>query len=390
MMYDDQKKRPDVAATPDHTSDQNQLRESPDDSTEKTCCPAETQNEIIWVRGLEGGKQVCVNFAAKNIWDIDAQTLLEDSEALIGSTHPDDMESFKILFDGELNSEQQNPSDYRIILPDGTVRLMQARCFPIRGENNPVLYIGAATDITEERDAATAREGEAELQSNFLSITSHELRTPLQPILGYLHLMLDNPQQFGLTEEGVQYLNVVRDCANRMSGIINRILVMSLADIERELVQPYWKTISLEQLAADIIGVCKTGDGMTYIVDIPPGQMIETDRHYLYEALYEICGNAVKHSAHPCHVVFRYSEEPGNHVISISDDGPGMDEATRTKLFQPFYIGDRNNLSRMCGRLGLGLTIARKNIEILGGTISVDSIPGQGSTFTIRLPKQHP
>ncbi|MDV4343193.1 PAS domain-containing sensor histidine kinase [Methanoculleus sp. YWC-01] len=388
MVHNDQETGPDVAITPNHTSDQNQLRDPPDNSAERTCCPAKTHNEIVWVRGLEGRKRVYLNFAAENVWGIDAQTLLENSEALIGSIHPDDRESFKILFDGELAGE--NPSDYRIILPDGTIRLMRARCFSTRGEDNQVLYIGTATDITEERDAATARESEAEQRSNFLSITSHELRTPLQPVLGYLHLMLDNPQHFGLTAEGVQYLNVIRDCANRMSSITNRILVMSLADAERELVQPYWETISLEQLAADIVGVCNTGDGMAYTIDIPPGQMIETDRNYLYEALYEICGNAVKHSAHPCHVVFRYAEESGNHVISISDDGPGMDEATRTKLFQPFYIGDRNNLSRMCGRLGLGLTIARKNIEILGGTVSVDSIPQQGSTFTIRLPKQHP
>ena len=127
---------------------------------------------------------------------------------------------------------------------------------------------------------------------------------------------------------------------------------------------------------------------MTYALDLPPGQTIETDWDYLYETLYEICVNAVKHSTPPRHIVIGYTVDPEFHLLSVSDNGPGMDETTRRNLFRPFYIGDKDKLSRTCGRLGLGLTIAKKNVEILGGTVSVASTPGQGSTFTLRLPKQ--
>ncbi len=66
-----------------------------------------------------------------------------------------------------------------------------------------------------------------------------------------------------------------------------------------------------------------------------------------------------------------------------------MDEATCRNLFNPFFIGDSDKLSRTCGRLGLGLVIAKKDIEPLGGTILVAGTPGQGSRFAIRFPKEH-
>lgn len=389
MMYNDRKEGPNAAGTPDLTSDQNQLSDPSDNDAEGVYCPAGTRSEIIWVRESGAGTWVYIDPAAGNTLGVDAQTLLADPKALIRSVHPDDRESFKLLFYGRQDGEYGS-LEYRIVLQDTTIRWMRARAVSVRDEDNRVLYVFSATaDITEQKSAVVARENEGEQRANFLSIASHELRTPLQPILGYLYLMLDNPHHFGLTEEGIQYLGVIQDCANRMSDIVNRILVVSLADAEREIIQPKWETVSLEQLVADIIEMYNTEDRVTCTVDIHPGQAIETDRSYLYEALCEICSNAVEHSSPPCHVAFGYGEEPGAHVISISDNGPGIDETIRSHIFQPFYIGDRDNLSRACGHLGLGLAIAKRDIEKLGGTISVNSTLHQGSTFTVRLPKQH-
>ncbi len=388
-MYNDPKMRPNATGTLDLTTDQDQLSDPSGNDDGGACCPAETHSKIIWVRDPGGGTWVYVDPAVGNALGVDAQALLADPQALIQSVHPDERESFKLLFDG-CPAGEYDSLEYRIVLPDTTIRWMQARAFSVRDADDRVLHVlGATADMTEQKSAVVARENEDEQRTNFFSIASHELRTPLQPILGYLYLMLDNPRHFGLTEEAIQYLDVMQDCANRMSGIINRILVVSLADAERGIIQPKWETISLEQLVADTIEVCNTEDWVTCTVDIPPGQTIETDRIYLYEALCEIYSNAVKHSSPPCHVVFEYSEEPEAHLVSISDNGPGIDETTRCRIFQPFYIGDRDNLSRAYGRLGLGLAIAKKDIEKLGGTISVDSTLHQGSTFTIRLPKQH-
>lgn len=390
MMYNDQKERPDAAGTPDLTSDQNRLNDPSENDARGACRPTGTHSEIIWVRESGGGTWVYIDPAAGNALGVDAQTLLADPKALIRSVHPDDRESFKSLFDGRQDGEYGS-LEYRIVLQDTTIRWMRARAVSVRDKDNRVLYVFSATvDITEQKSAVVARENEGEQRANFFSIASHELRTPLQPILGYLYLMLDNPRHFGLTEEGVQYLGVIQNCANRMSDIISKILVVSLADAEREMIQPKWETVSLEQLVADIIETYSTEGRVMCTVDIHPGQAIETDRSCLYEALCEICSNAVEHSSPPCHVVFGYAEEPGAHVISISDNGPGIDETIWDRIFQPFYIGDRDNLSRACGHLGLGLAIAKKDIETLGGTISVDSTLRKGSTFTVRLPKQQP
>ncbi|MDD4252831.1 MAG: histidine kinase dimerization/phospho-acceptor domain-containing protein, partial [Methanoculleus horonobensis] len=128
---------------------------------------------------------------------------------------------------------------------------------------------GVTTDVPEERSAATVLESEVELRTNFLSVAAHELRTPLQPILGYLYLMIESPDRFGLNEEGVQFLNAILECANRMADIVNRTLVVSFADAGRKPVHPCQGVVSLERLAMDVVRACNTGDGTTYSIDIP-------------------------------------------------------------------------------------------------------------------------
>jgi PAS domain S-box-containing protein len=383
-MYDDRKWRYNGATAPENSGERGPSTEH---RGEKARPPGET--EMLWVRGPDGRTLVHVDPAAGTLWDLDTQTLLSNPEALIDAVHPDDRESLSRVFNGRQEDEYAS-LECRIVLPDGAIRWIRARSLSIRDKDGEVLYtFGAATDITEVKHAAVALVNAARQQADFLAIASHELRTPLQPILGYLYLILDSPRDFGLTAEGMQYLKVVQECANRVSEVVNRILAASLTDTEQVLVQLRWETVLLTDLITDVVSVCSAGDGMTYAVEIPPDLTIETDRGHLYEILSEICMNVVKHSGPPRHVVFGYAEEPGVHVLSIADGGPGMDEATRRNAFRPFYIGNENKLSRMPGCLGLGLTIAKKDVERLGGTISVESSPLHGNTFTIRLPKQH-
>lgn len=385
-MHNGRKRIHDIAAVPDHVGERYPSA-FPNINGKGACPPVEC--EILWIRKPEGGTLVHVGPVARTLWDLDTQTLLTDPEALIDAVHPDDRESFRRVFNGRQDDEYIS-LECRIVLRDGAVRWIRARSISIKDEGGEVVCtFGVATDITEEKHATVALANAARQQADFLSIASHEMRTPLQPILGYLYLILDSPRDFGLTAEGMQYLKVVQECANRVSEIINRILAASLTDAEQALVQLDWETVSLANLINNVASVCNAGSGMTYAVEIPPELTIETDREYLYEILSEICINVVKHSGPPSHVVFRYAEEPGVHVVSIADGGPGMDEATRRNVFRPFYIGTENKLSRAPGSLGLGLAIVKKDVERLGGTISIESAPLQGSTFTIRLPKQH-
>jgi signal transduction histidine kinase len=388
-MYDDQNRIPDAAILPDHANDRRRLSDPPDRDSGGACGSARAHSEIFWVKEPESGMRIYIDPAADTVWGVDVETFLADPEALIRSVHPDDREAFEALLDGR-QDDMSEPLECRIILRGSTTRWIEARSFPVRDKDARITYtFGVISDTTGEKRTAVARKSAAEQRADFLSIASHELRTPLQPISGYLYLMLDNPGCFGLTAEGIHYLSVVQECANRMCEVINRILTVSLIDTELKIVQPHWEAVSLEKLVADVVRACSAGDSMTYAIEIPPGRTIETDWQYLYEALSEICINVMKHLSPPRHVVFRYAEEHGAHVLSVSDNGPGMDEITRKKLFQPFSIGGKDKLSRACGRLGLGLAIAKKDVEILGGTISADSTLCQGSTFTIRLPKQH-
>jgi signal transduction histidine kinase len=87
-------------------------------------------------------------------------------------------------------------------------------------------------------------------------------------------------------------------------------------------------------------------------------------------------------------VTITYDADEKNHFIRVADNGIGIDKKALDAIFEPFYLADQENLSREYGRIGLGLSIARKYVEMHGGRISVNSKVGEGSTFVVQLPKE--
>jgi signal transduction histidine kinase/HAMP domain-containing protein len=263
--------------------------------------------------------------------------------------------------------------------PEATVRLMQAFA------SQSVLAIQNARLFREIADKSEQLAQASEHKSQFLANMSHELRTPLNAILGYTELMVDGiygelpPRAAGVLER-------VQNNGKHLLALINDVL--DLAKIEAGQL-----TLTLEDYAMpDVVqSVVSATEGLAstkgiklsaeIMPGLPPGR---GDARRLSQVLLNLVGNAVKFTD-TGEVAIGATAENGNFVLTVRDTGPGVAPEDQDKIFGEFQQVDNSN-TRKKGGTGLGLAISKRMVEMQGGTISVDSVLGQGATFRVTLP----
>ena len=222
-------------------------------------------------------------------------------------------------------------------------------------------------------------------KSQFLANMSHELRTPLNGIQGYTELILDGI--YGQVPEKIRdVLERVQHSGHRLLGLINAVLdlskieagglTLSLADYSMQGVVQTVCT-AVEPLAAEK----RLALQVTVPPDLPVGK---GDEQRITQVLLNLVGNAIKFTE-VGEVGVQVTSANGAFVVAVSDTGPGIAEADQQKVFEEFQQADSSS-TRKKGGTGLGLTIAKKIIEIHGGRIWVESSLGTGSTFRFTLP----
>jgi signal transduction histidine kinase len=222
-------------------------------------------------------------------------------------------------------------------------------------------------------------------KSQFLANMSHELRTPLNAILGYTELISDGV--YGEpTEKMLGVLKRLESNGRHLLGLINDVLDLSKIEagqLKLDLSEYSLETIvqtvhsAVEPLAADK----KLRFRTEVATGFPKGH---GDERRLTQVLLNLVGNAIKFTD-AGEVVIKADAGNGNFNLSVRDTGPGISAADQAKLFQEFQQAD-NSITRKKGGTGLGLAISKQIIEMHGGRIWVDSVVGQGSTFSLTLP----
>ncbi|MFH2140458.1 MAG: PAS domain S-box protein [Pseudomonadota bacterium] len=240
------------------------------------------------------------------------------------------------------------------------------------------------TELVLARDAAEAAN---RAKSAFLASMSHELRTPLNAILGFSNLMRRDAQLSAVQRDT---LNIINHSGNHLLGLINDVLEM--AKIESGKVKLESAAFDLALMlhdVTDMMHIRAEEKGLQLLVDQSPDcpRYIKGDEPRLRQVLINLLGNAIKFTEHGS-VVLHLMMVPNGRLphllISVEDSGPGISAEDQSRLFKPFV-----QLGKQAGDnqgSGLGLTITRQFVELMGGTISVDSTLGRGSTFRIELP----
>ncbi len=294
--------------------------------------------------------------------------------------------------------EEGSPFD--VIFPmrhrDGQYRWVRSRGRCERNEQGmPAHFSGSIQDITAQlaaRAALVAATEEASAanrsKSDFLANMSHEIRTPMNGVLGMTELLLDtslNPVQH-------EYAETIRTSATSLLGILNDILDFSKIEAGRLEVESI--EMDVRDCVEDVgtmMAVQAAAKNLEFIVNVDPAtpECVLADPHRLRQILTNLAGNAIKFTqAGEVVIEVHNLGTRSNRILlhfEVRDTGLGMRPGVVEKLFQPFVQADAST-TRHFGGTGLGLSIVKRLCELMGGSISVVSSPGLGTTFSVMLP----
>jgi signal transduction histidine kinase len=241
------------------------------------------------------------------------------------------------------------------------------------------VVVSAYYDITE---ASASR-----AKSRFIANMSHELRTPLNAIIGYSEILTEETSEESTTAD----LNKILGAARHLLSLINDILDVS--KIEAEAVRLEKMPLLPEDMARqalNLVAPTAQQNSNALLLDVQPdiGEM-NTDPTRLRQCLLNLLSNAVKFTRNGAVTLRVYSERAlmGEGIVfDVIDTGPGISKEQMEHLFERFAQGD-DSTTRRYGGTGLGLVITRALARMMGGDVSVQSAPGEGTTFTLRLPR---
>lgn len=235
-------------------------------------------------------------------------------------------------------------------------------------------------------ESLAARQRNEERMRTFVADASHELRTPLASIRGYSELSLralSKSRAEGTIETTESSLERIQAQSLRMTTLVEDLLLLARLDEGQELV---YGTVDLTRIAVEAVGDARpAGPDHTWVLEVADEPVqIAGDTGRLHQVVANLLANARTHTPEGTTVTVAVTREGDTAVLTVHDDGPGIDPTLRDELFERFSRADRSR-ARQTGGTGLGLSIARAIVDAHHGTISVSSEPGD-TTFEVRLP----
>jgi signal transduction histidine kinase len=243
---------------------------------------------------------------------------------------------------------------------------------------------GAIQNVIVVRQDVTERRRLDQMRSDLMDAVSHELRSPLTNIIGYTDLVLglESPD----LERMRHFAGKIRTHAEHMNRLVEELLQISRlqhgtrpTEIER---------VDLARLLRHQVDSITLPDGHDLRLEVPDGEVdLACEPTWISTAVGNLIDNAIKYSPDGGTVSIALEEGDGWVTVSVSDEGIGIEEGDAEQIFERFTQADMST-TRSFGGFGLGLAIVKDVAAAHGGDIEVDSVPGEGSRFTIRLPRR--
>ena len=280
---------------------------------------------------------------------------------------------------------------FAIVRQDGTRRVLSVNAAPLEAEGLAVRVVCSIADITEQvaaetelRDAAERAEAANRAKSQFLANMSHEIRTPLNGVLGMadlLHAELDDPRRR-------EMVAVIRSSGEGLLTLLNDILDMSKIEAGKMTLEAVgFAPAELVARTLALHAPVARDKGLVLEAHCHPDEPArrEGDPHRLQQILHNLLSNAIRFTEAGS-VRLRLEAAPGAPLtLEVADTGIGMSEAQVARLFDPFAQAE-SSTSRRYGGTGLGSSIVKKLVELMGGEIAVESRVGVGTTVRVTLP----
>jgi PAS domain S-box-containing protein len=291
--------------------------------------------------------------------------------------------------------------EFSVRRKDGSVFPAMVTDSPIFNESGELTgIVGVSVDITERKLAEAERErlhesersarAEAEkanrLKDEFLATLSHELRNPLNVILGYAEVLLRSDE--ARSSEFVKHTaEILKRNALAQSQLVRDLLDLSRLRMRKLALKR--ETVSFLTIISNALETVKAEAAareIELLVDAPAETIfVDADRLRLEQVVWNLLNNAVKFTPPGGKVTIRLREERSRAVLIVEDTGPGIEHEFLPHLFEMFRQADASS-SRPHGGMGIGLALVQQLIDLHGGSVSVDSTPGNGAKFTIELP----
>lgn len=337
------------------------------------------------------------------------EDVVDSIEPLLNLLHPEDAPFFRSSLQISAADLSEWEQDFRVSLPGSRQRWYSGRASPELLEDQSILWHGYISDITRLKQTESELENKAELlrnqnyvlqraqfeagqanriKSQFLANISHEIRTPMNGIVGATSLLSET----SLSSDQEEYVNILQASSESMMQVINSILDFSKLESKNVAAEEsVFDVADLFEEVASRLRSSAEAKGLTFEITVPPEARLEvrSDPHHIRQILLNLGQNAIKFTASGS---IRLSMEVqasrnGRRCVrfSISDTGIGIPPQKQKEIFEPFAQVDDSN-TRAYGGTGLGLAICRMLTESLHGQLSVQSRPGEGSTFCLELP----
>ncbi|HEV7913115.1 MAG TPA: ATP-binding protein, partial [Albitalea sp.] len=315
------------------------------------------------------------------------QPVVPDADGRLAVAHPEDRDRIDGDMADAVARGRNAAYEFRVVWPDGSVHWLASRSTPVTDPKGRTRYIGVNWDITENVNAEAARrermvaQRESEAKSQFLARMSHELRTPLNAVLGFAQLLqLDSDR--APPEQRVRIEHILA-AGEHLLSLINDVL--DLSSLESDQLKLELQPVPLAELIAEALPLVLPL-ARSFAVELRTGRtdgVAWGDRTRLRQVLINLLSNAIKYNRPDGSACVETGVKEGHVALRVIDTGRGLSAEQRGHLFEPFNrLGiERDGIEGT----GIGLAIVKTLVTRMGGTITVDSSPGRGSTFEVLL-----